>query len=204
MGPTRSFVPLGEIMTPAIDPHRVDPEAAYPNIGIYSFGRGIFRKAPIVGSTSSASTLYRVRAGQFIYSRLFAFEGAYGIVPAEADGAFVSNEFPTFDIDQRRADPDYLGWLFRVPAVWRALAEKSVGMGDRRKRVKPETVLAHRIALPPIQEQLRLAAQIDRMAVLVDEAGAFFSRPATRHCEFAGLCCTVAAERSHRWSRLAS
>jgi type I restriction enzyme S subunit len=124
MGPMR-FVPLGDVMTPAVDPHRVDPESAYQNIGIYSFGRGIFLKPPIVGSASSASTLYRVQAGQFIYSRLFAFEGAYGIVPAEADGAFVSNEFPAFDIDQQRADPGYLGWFFRAPAVWRALAERA-------------------------------------------------------------------------------
>ena len=49
-------------------------------------------------------------------------------------------------------------------------------MGDRRKRVKPETMLGHRIALPPIQEQLRLAAQIDRMAVLVDEARGLLQR----------------------------
>jgi type I restriction enzyme S subunit len=49
-----------------------------------------------------------VRAKQFIYSRLFAFEGAYGVVPDEFDGLFVSNEYPTFDLDTSRVTPDFV------------------------------------------------------------------------------------------------
>ena len=44
-------------------------------------------------------SLRRVKEGQFIYSRLFAFEGAYGMVTKEFDGAFVSQEYPTFKCD---------------------------------------------------------------------------------------------------------
>jgi type I restriction enzyme S subunit len=58
----------------------VREDETYPNFGIYSFGRGLFRKSPIKGISTSAPTLFRVHAGDFIYSRLFAFEGAYGIV----------------------------------------------------------------------------------------------------------------------------
>ena len=95
---------LSEVMTPVADPVSVEADAQYPNMGILSFGRGVFNKAPIDGSRTSAKTLYRIRAGQFIYSRLFAFEGAYAAVPQEFDGRFVSNEFPTFDVDEDIAD----------------------------------------------------------------------------------------------------
>jgi restriction endonuclease S subunit len=155
------MVPLGEVLTPAGEPHRVETERSYPNLGIYSFARGCFGKPPIDGNLTSAPTLYRVRSGQFIYSRLFAFEGAYAVVPDELDGAFVSNEFPCFDVQRERVLPRYLRWMFSLPRVWAALAEGSKGMGDRRKRVHPEQLLAFQAPLPPLEEQRRIVARLD-------------------------------------------
>jgi type I restriction enzyme, S subunit len=155
------MVSLGEVLTPAGEPHRVETERSYPNLGIYSFARGCFGKVPIDGNLTSAPTLYRVRRGQFIYSRLFAFEGAYAVVPDELDGAFVSNEFPCFDVQRDRVLPRYLRWMFSLPRVWAALAEGSKGMGDRRKRVHPDQLLAFRTALPPLDVQRRIVERLD-------------------------------------------
>ena len=155
------MVPLGEVMIPAGEPHRVETERSYPNLGIYSFARGCFGKPPIDGNLTSAPTLYRVRSGQFIYSRLFAFEGAYAVVPDELDGAFVSNEFPCFAVQRDRVLPRYLRWMFSLPRVWAALAEGSKGMGDRRKRVHPEQLLAYQAALPPLDDQRRIVERLD-------------------------------------------
>lgn len=146
------------------EPCRVDPQSSYPNLGIYSFSRGVFSKPPIDGAQTSASTLYRVRKNQFIYSRLFAFEGAYAIVPEEMDGVFVSNEYPTFDVDHDRVLPRYLFWMFKRPDVWRQVAVGSKGMGDRRQRVHPEKVLGYRINLPSLDEQRRIVHRLDRVA----------------------------------------
>lgn len=101
---------LSEVITPVSDPVAVEVDKQYPNVGILSFGRGVFEKPPIDGSRTSAKTLYRITAGQFIYSRLFAFEGAYAAVPPEFDGWYVSNEFPTFDVDDELADAG--SWRF--------------------------------------------------------------------------------------------
>lgn len=162
-------VPLSDLMSLVSDPCRVDPRGSYPNLGIYSFARGVFGKPPIDGAQTSATTLYRVRSGQFIYSRLFAFEGAYAIVPAEMDGVFVSNEYPTFDIDQDHLLPRYLYWLFQRRDVWRQVAVGAKGMGDRRQRVHPDKVLSYRIDLPALGEQRRIVEKLDRVAALVDE-----------------------------------
>src|SRR4051812_15916784 len=64
---------LGDVIRQVSDPHIVHVDQSYPNLGLYSFGRGLFPKSPIDGATTSARTLFRVREGQFIYSRLFAF-----------------------------------------------------------------------------------------------------------------------------------
>lgn len=166
---SRASTPLSELMALVSDPFRVDPEQSYPNLGIYSFGRGVFGKTPIDGAKTSASTLYRVRKNQFIYSRLFAFEGAYAIVPEEMDGVFVSNEYPTFDVADDRLLPRYLLWMFRCPDMWRQVAVGSKGMGDRRQRVHPDQVLRHRVTLPSLDEQRLVVARLDRVASCVEE-----------------------------------
>lgn len=165
-----STVPLSDLMTLVSEPCRVDPQQSYPNLGIYGFARGVFSKPPIDGAKTSASTLYRVRKNQFIYSRLFAFEGAYAIVPEEMDGVFVSNEYPTFDVDHDRLLSRYLLWMFKRPDVWRQVAVGSKGMGDRRQRVHPEQVLGYRIVLPSLDEQRRFVARMDRVAQLLEAA----------------------------------
>jgi type I restriction enzyme, S subunit len=139
------------------DSHKVAPDRSYPNLGIYSFGRGLFHKPPIDGLATSATALRRVKAGQFIYSRLFAFEGAYGAVTPEFDGTFVSQEYPTFDCDPRQIRSEFLAAYFKPAHVWKAVAAGSKGLGGRRQRVQPPQVLAHELWLPPIAWQNRLA-----------------------------------------------
>lgn len=154
-------VPLGEVLTLYQEAHEVDIERSYPNAGILNNGRGMFRKPDIAGSSTSASVLYRIAEGDFIYSRLFAFEGAYTVVPAELDGCFVSNEFPTFKCDPERLLPGYVRWYFKQPIVWGALAAGSKRMGNRRQRVHPDRILEFAIGLPPLDEQRRIVARLD-------------------------------------------
>ena len=158
------MVPLGDVLRPVQDAEAVHPERSYPNLGIFGFGRGVFAKPDITGMDTSARTLYRVRAGQFIYSRLFAFEGAYAVVPPDLDGCFVSNEFPTFDWIEGSAEPDFIAWIFKQPGVWAEIAKLGVGMGDRRRRVHPESLLTFQVPLPPLDEQRRIAARLDAVS----------------------------------------
>ncbi len=157
-------VALGELLQDASEPVRVQQEAEYPNFGIYSFGRGLFAKPPISGMQTSAGTLYRVSAGNFIYSRLFAFEGSYGLVDSVFDGYFTSNEYPSFSLDRSRLEPGFLEAYFQFPNVWQDIAMGSKGVGSRRIRVQPDKVLAHRIPLPPLVEQQALVASLDALA----------------------------------------
>lgn len=167
---TWPMVKLAEVLQPVTDPHVVRTDREYPNFGIYSYGRGLFLKPPISGATTSAKTLFRVRRGQFIYSRLFAFEGAYGLVGEEFDGHFVSNEYPTFESDSHRLDLQFLARYFQRPRTWEDFAASASGMGHRRQRVQPEQFLSRSIPLPPLSVQHRLVARINALAAKIDEA----------------------------------
>ena len=61
-----SEVRLAEVISQVRDLHEVKPDDDYPNIGTFSFGRGVFPKAPISGMATSAKMLNRIKTGQFI------------------------------------------------------------------------------------------------------------------------------------------
>lgn len=159
-------VELGAVMKLAQNPVAVDASKNYQNLGIYSFGRGVFSKQDIDGSATSAKTLYRVQGGQFIYSRLFAFEGAYAAVPREFEGYFVSNEFPTFDPDPEQLDAEWLACYLKTPTRWSELAGSSKGLGVRRQRIPVDAILDYRVFLPPIEQQWAMVGQIEQLAIV--------------------------------------
>ncbi len=169
------IMPLHDCMTLVDDSHRVSVDRSYPNLGIYSYARGLFHKQPIEGMNTSAPALRRVRAGQFIYSRLFAFEGAYGMVTQEYEGHFVSGEYPTFKCNPDRANVEFLEAYFKAPSVWREVAVGSKGLGNRRQRVQPAQILSHRAWVPPLAWQALIAqtrTRLDELKCLHDETAA--------------------------------
>jgi len=157
-------IPLGQCIKLVEDAHTVQADKQYPNLGIYSFGRGLFHKQPIDGALTSATTLYRVRRGQFIYSRLFAFEGSYGVVTDQFDGYFVSGEYPTFECDPAYTTSVFLAVVFQSPDIWKSVAQASKGLGDRRQRVKVEQLLEFEIPMPPLKWQHEIVQLSRRIA----------------------------------------
>ncbi len=157
---------IADIAALALDPDPVKTDRSYPNVGILSYARGLFGKVPIDGAATSAKTLYRIRSGQFIYSRLFAFEGAYALVLDEFDGCYVSNEFPTFDVNRDLASSKFLMALFMTEADWQEMRASTKGVGDRRLRIQPEHILARQIWIPPWQELRRIDSMFDQHLAL--------------------------------------
>jgi type I restriction enzyme S subunit len=119
------------------------------------------------GTATSAVRLRRIRTGQFIYSRLFAFEGAYATVSNEYDGFFVSNEYPTFACIPEITRVEFLSCYFMSPTVWAVIANQSKGLGDRRQRVEPGRLLQHILWAPPLSWQNRVADVRRRISDLI-------------------------------------
>lgn len=124
--------------------------------GIYSFGRGLFRRQPISGADTSYQTMTRVNEGDFVYSKLMAWEGAVGIARADESGALASPEFPVFTIDSTRVLPGYFGTFIRSKQFIEMLRGAAVGTNVRR-RVHPSEILRLAIPLPAISVQEKLA-----------------------------------------------
>lgn len=138
--------------------------------GVYSFGRGLFKRGPMKPAETSYKYYNRLFQDDFVISQPKAWEGALARVTHEFNGWFLSPVFPTFSVDPNLLDPAYLEWFCRRKSVWRDLQTKSKGMGARRETVSAEQFLSLKIPLPPLDEQRRIVARIEELVSKIDEA----------------------------------
>jgi type I restriction enzyme S subunit len=136
----------------------VEPDVSYQFAGVYSFGRGVFKGGVKTSTEFAYPKLSRIKAGDFIYPKLMAWEGALGVVPDECNGCVVSPEFPVFEIDKAKVLPDVLDVYFRDPNTWGSLQGGSTGTNVRRRRLNPTDFLKLKIPVPSMATQRKLAA----------------------------------------------
>ena len=162
---------IGELVTQNNNGVTVAPDKNYKLLGVRLEGRGAFLREEKTGDNISAKTLNPVRAGDFIYSRLFAWRGAFDVVPDEMNGCFVSDEFPTFSINTEQLFPKFLQHFFARPLIWQEVEKYCTGTTKAsRNRFKENFFLDMEIPLPPLMEQRRIVARIEALAGRVAEA----------------------------------
>lgn len=145
---------------------QVQPTETYQFAGVYSFGRGVFRSQRKLGAEFAYTRLTTLRAGDFTYPKLMAWEGAFGVVPPACEGCVVSPEFPVFEVNRHRVLPEVLDVHFRDPSVWPVLAGTSTGTNARRRRLNPEALLAYLFPLPSSRTQKKLGKISEEVAAL--------------------------------------
>jgi type I restriction enzyme, S subunit len=163
-------VRLGEVLERREPSVQVDAAENYQFAGVFSFGRGVFRGQARLGNQFSYRRLSRLQTGDFTYPKLMAWEGAFGVVPPECDGCYVSPEFPVFAPRSDRIASDFLGFYFRIPSVWEVVSGGSTGTNVRRRRLHPDDFLRAEIPLPPMAEQRRVVARIEELVAQINEA----------------------------------
>lgn len=162
-----NWAPLGDVLRLAQDAVAVQAEETYPSAGVLNRGRGLFAKGILAGSDTSYARLFRLHAGQVVYSKLFGWEGAVAIVPQEFAGHFVSSEFPTFDVAPDRVGLDYLQHYLKSQGFTDQMARSTNGLGQRRQRVNVDAFLRIEVPLPARTEQDRIAAHLSALASIV-------------------------------------
>jgi len=160
--------PLSELVSLRDPDVSVLADGIYHFAGVYCFGKGVFAGERKTGLDFAYKSLTRLRAGDFVYPKLMAWEGALGIVPPECDGLCVSPEYPVFAVNTERVLPEVLDVCFRSPSAWPQLAEISTGTNMRRRRLHPSSFLAFKMPLPPMETQMRLREVKTRLDSLAD------------------------------------
>jgi len=153
-------VRIGEVAKQCVRSEVLEPEEAYECLGVKWYGAGVYLRETRTGDEIKAKTLNRVKAGQFLYNRMFVTEGSFAVVPPELDGGVVSNEFPIYDLDESRVLP---GWLrlsvldeFALKRIEAETTGVERGSMKSRRRWKEDQFEAFMIELPSVAVQRRV------------------------------------------------
>ena len=157
LGFTRKYpmARIGSFLVKSKDTIEVQDDVEYKQVTIKINNGGVVPRnngETILGSKIGTKRQHVVHAGQFIMSKIDARNGAYGIVPAELEGAIVTNDFPVFDVDIEKIIPQFLV-LVSTTEKFLEFARKCSSGTTNRKRIDIEAFLNQQIPLPSIEEQ---------------------------------------------------
>ncbi|MEO7149848.1 MAG: hypothetical protein ABIY40_07960 [Rhodanobacteraceae bacterium] len=109
----------------------IDPKASNPELGVRSFGKGTFHKPAVSGMEIGSKRLFRIEAGDLLFSNVFAREGAIAIATSKDTGRFGSHRFMTCVVDQSAALAEFLLYYLLGPEGLEKVREASPGGAGR-------------------------------------------------------------------------
>lgn len=146
------------------------PTETYTLLGMSLEGRGLFVREQKKGSEIGSKTLNKLQSGNFIYSRLFAWKGAFDFVKDEFEGFYVSDEYPTFKVDDKKADVQFLHYYFNQAKTWKAVEQFCIGVTKAsRNRFKEKFFLDFPINLPDLHTQKLIVEKINKIKTRLEE-----------------------------------
>ncbi|PCD03873.1 restriction endonuclease subunit S [Sphingomonas spermidinifaciens] len=157
---------MNKVLRPSSDRIALVPDTSYKQITAKLWGKGLTLRGTVTGAEIAASYQNRVRAGQFVISKIDARHGAFGVVPSDLDGAVVSNDFPIFDVEPEHALTEYVSWVSRTD-WFVALCKQASEGSTNRVRLKEARFLRQTIPLPSLPEQGRIVARLNTASAAV-------------------------------------
>lgn len=104
------------------------------------------------GQTIGTKKQFIIHEGQFLMSKIDARNGAFGVVPAIAEGAIITGNFWTYDVDYGKINPQFLTLITKTKQ-FKDFIEKSSNGTTNRHYLQENAFLQQQIPLPNIEEQ---------------------------------------------------
>lgn len=161
-------VALGEVAKRVQRPETPQPGTPYRQIGVRLWGQGAYQRETVDGSETKYPVFYRVEKDDIIVNKIWARNGSVAVVTADLAGSFGSAEFPTYEVDRAILLPGWFACFTKVPELWEQCDSLSRGTSGQN-RLRPERFLEVRLPLPPLDEQRRTVAKLDKVAALAAE-----------------------------------
>lgn len=95
---------------------------------------------------------FEIHEGQFLLSKIDARNGAFGVVPPIAEGAIITGNFWTYDVDYSQMNPLFLTLVTKTKQFLE-FAENCSNGTTNRHYLQEDTFLNQQIPLPSLEEQ---------------------------------------------------
>lgn len=130
-------------------PVEIKPDEEYAEIGIYSYGKGIFHKTPRSAAEIGNKRLFYILEGDFILQNVFAWEGAVAIASSKENGFCGSHRFLTFRVNTDLCSPTYLRQYLLTKEGLEQLKKISPGSAGRNRTLNIKRLPEVLVPLPP-------------------------------------------------------
>lgn len=161
---TAERIRVGDILELKRRSVTVDPIETYREIGVSSFGKGIFHKAPVTGAEIGNKRVFAIEPKDLVLNNVFAWEGSIAVASQSEQGMIGSHRFMTYVPKGERADPHYLHYFFLSEVGINLIRQASPGSAGRNRTLGIDAFEALEIPLPNLAEQIRVAERLQRVS----------------------------------------
>lgn len=169
---------MGEVAPLVRRPVQPVADKIYREIGIRSFGKGVFHKTPTTGLEIGDKRVFAVEPGDLIFNIVFAWEGATAVAAESERGMIGSHRFLTCVADSAKVDAKFLGYWFAYGEGREQLLAASPGGAGRNRTLGVEKLAAIQVPLPSLPEQRHIVASIEELSAKTEEAHVLRSKGA--------------------------
>ena len=141
-----------------------DPEATY--IGLEHIAPYELRLVGTGLSASVSSNKTRFMAHDVLFGKLRPY--FQKVVRPPFPGVCSTDIWALYSVDESQVDPDFLHWVVADPTF--SDFANSAETGTRMPRASWQWVCTYALALPPLEEQRRIAAVLDALAARIESA----------------------------------
>ncbi len=143
---------IGDFLIKSRNVVNIEDDKIYNRVTVKINSNGVIPRDTEKGVNIGTKKQYLANSGQFIISKIDARNGAFGIIPNELDNAIVTNDFPLFDVNTKKINPQFL-LLITTTKVFIKFAQSCSSGTTNRQRMDIEMFLNQKIPLPKLEEQ---------------------------------------------------
>jgi type I restriction enzyme S subunit len=165
-------VRLGDVLELQRRKVALDATEEYVEVGLRSFGKGIFHKPAVTGAELGSKKVYRIEPGDLVISNVFAWEGAVAVASESERGLIGSHRFMTWiPRNADRVNVRYLWHYFLPEPGLLHLRRASPGSAGRNRTLGISAFEDIKLPLPELTEQRRVAARLDLISAMTTSFG---------------------------------
>lgn len=131
----------------------IDSEKIYTELGVRSFYKGTFHRRTVPGADFSWQDLYRIRAGDLVFSNIMAWEQAIAVAKAEDDGCVGNHRMLACEARPDIAIPGFLWYYFTTEEGFAKIYAASPGTAARNRTMTAPALMAIEVPVPPLAAQ---------------------------------------------------
>jgi len=159
--PIYKLVKIGDFLRRNKTAIEVKDTDLYKRVTIRTNNGGVYLRDIEEGRKIGTKNQFLVKKGQFLLSKIDARNGAFGVVPEEVDGAIITGNFWTFDVDYSKINPHFLALLTTTPEFIKFSENASNGTTNRHY-LQEDLFLNVKIPLPTLEEQNQIVAAYNK------------------------------------------